>query len=223
MEVTATAKGVRISARKVRVVRDSVLGLPVAEALTVLKYIPRHGARELAAVIKSAAANAEHNYNLDGSQLRVHRIDIDNAGIIKRFIAKPRGQAGSVFKRMSHLRAVVSDEVPVESKRRASAVSMPKQLTRATMSGPAVAKKRRVKAEAPAAEAEAAALEAEAVATEGEETTAKPSTTKKSTGTKTSAKTESKKPEAKKTETKKADTKKSDTKDKKSTSKKEEK
>ena len=90
MKVVATAKDVRITSRKARVVADSVVGLPVAEALALLSFTPRHAAREVAKVIKSAAANAEHNFNLEQSSLRVDRIDVDQAGIMKRYIAKPR-------------------------------------------------------------------------------------------------------------------------------------
>ena len=110
MEVVATAKWVRTTARKARLVSAMVTGLPVAEALVVLNYSPRSAASDIAKVIKSAAANAEHNYNLDASSLRVARVEVDGAMIIKRWRAKPRGMAGSIFKRTSHLRAFVTDD-----------------------------------------------------------------------------------------------------------------
>src|SRR5579864_4645462 len=103
-----------------------VEGLPVAEALVVLRYSPRSAARDVAKVIKSAAANAEHNYNLDSSTLRVVRVEVDGAAIIKRWRAKPRGMVGSVFKRTSHLRAFVTDEELGEHERKRSAVRMPR-------------------------------------------------------------------------------------------------
>src|ERR1039457_5976895 len=99
MEVVATAKWVRTTARKARLVSAMVTGLPVAEALVVLRYSPRSAAVDIAKVIKSAAANAEHNYNLDASSLRVARVEVDGAMIIKRWRAKPRGMAGRIFKR----------------------------------------------------------------------------------------------------------------------------
>ncbi len=110
MEVVATAKWVRTTARKARLVSAMVQGLPVAEALVVLRYSPRSAANDIAKVIKSAAANAEHNYDLDASSLRVSRVEVDGAMIIKRWRAKPRGMAGSIFKRTSHLRAFVTDD-----------------------------------------------------------------------------------------------------------------
>jgi large subunit ribosomal protein L22 len=129
MEVVATAKWVRVTARKARLISHMVEGLPVGEALTVLRFSPRSAARDVAKVIKSAAANAEHNYNLDASTLRVARVEVDGAMIIKRWRAKPRGMVGSVFKRTSHLRAFVTDEGPAPHTKRRSAVRMPRALT----------------------------------------------------------------------------------------------
>jgi large subunit ribosomal protein L22 len=110
MEVVATARWVHTTARKARLVAETVEGLPVADALTILSFTPRAAAIEVAKVVKSAAANAEHNYNLDVSTLRVARIEIDGATVIKRFRPRAQGRAFSILKRTSHLRAVVSDD-----------------------------------------------------------------------------------------------------------------
>ena len=117
MEVVATAKWIRTTARKARLVTATVEGLPVAEALVILRFTPRAAAHDVANVIKSAAANAEHNYNLDVSTLRVARVEVEAAAIIKRFRPKPRGMAGSIFKRTAHLRAFVTDDEPTPLKR----------------------------------------------------------------------------------------------------------
>jgi len=137
MEVVATAKWVRTTARKARLVSAMVTGLPVAEALVVLKYSPRSAAVDIAKVIKSAAANAEHNYNLDASSLRVARVEVDGAMIIKRWRAKPRGMAGSIFKRTSHLRAFVTDDEEPANVRRRRAVKMPRTVVPAPVVTPA--------------------------------------------------------------------------------------
>jgi large subunit ribosomal protein L22 len=109
MEVVATSKWVRVTPRKARLVAATVTGMPVGDALTLLTFSPRGVAVDVAKVIKSAAANAEHNYNLDASALRISRIEVDGGMVIKRFRPKPRGMAGSIFKRTSHLRAFVTD------------------------------------------------------------------------------------------------------------------
>jgi large subunit ribosomal protein L22 len=137
MEVVATAKWVRTTARKARLVTASVEGLPVAEALVILRFMPRAAAHDVANVIKSAAANAEHNYNLDASTLRVARVEVEAAAIIKRFRPKPRGMAGSIFKRTAHLRAFVTDDEPAPQKRRRSVVRMPRTVVTAPSAGPA--------------------------------------------------------------------------------------
>jgi large subunit ribosomal protein L22 len=111
MEVVATAKWVRTTARKARLVAALVVGLPVDEAITVLSFTPRSAATDVSKVIKSAAANAEHNYNLDRTTLRVKRIEIESASIIKRFRPRAQGRAYSIFKRTSHLRAFVADDL----------------------------------------------------------------------------------------------------------------
>lgn len=118
MEVIATSRWVRVTARKARLVANSVTGMPVSEALALLAFSPRGVASDVAKVIRSAAANAEHNYNLDTSTLRVSRVEVDGAMIIKRFRPKPRGMAGSIFKRTSHLRAFVTDAEAGPERRR---------------------------------------------------------------------------------------------------------
>ncbi len=136
MEVVATAKWVRTTARKARLVTASVEGLPVAEALVILRFTPRAAARDVANVIKSAAANAEHNYNLDASTLRVARVEVEAAAIIKRFRPKPRGMSGSIFKRTAHLRAFVTDDEPAVRNRVRSKIRMPRTVVTAPAAGP---------------------------------------------------------------------------------------
>jgi large subunit ribosomal protein L22 len=120
MEVVATAKWVRTTARKARLVAALVEGLPVDEAIGVLAYTPRAAATDVSKVIKSAAANAEHNYNLDRSTLRVKRIEIESASIIKRFRPRAQGRAYSIFKRTSHLRCFVADDLQPRLRRRSA-------------------------------------------------------------------------------------------------------
>ncbi len=168
MEVVATAKWVRTTARKARLVTASVEGLSVAEALVILRFTPRAAARDVANVIKSAAANAEHNYNLDASTLRVARVEVEAAAIIKRFRPKPRGMSGSIFKRTAHLRAFVTDDEPAVNKRVRSKIRMPRTVVTAPAAGPSretPATRRRRTAAANAAAASAGAGETPQAAT----------------------------------------------------------
>ena len=129
MEVFALASGVRTTPRKARLVAATVIGLPVQQALTVLAFTPRAAAVDVAKVIKSAAANAEHNYELDLDSLRVKSIEVNGGRTIKRFRPRAQGRAFTILKRTVHMRAVVTDEGgPVErptARRRAATVAAP--------------------------------------------------------------------------------------------------
>ena len=111
MEVTATAKWVRVPPRKARLVGAVVQGMPVSEALTVLAFMPKAAANDVAKVIRSAAANAQNNFNLEAERLRLTRLEVNGGPIIKRFRPRARGAYFSIFKRTCHLRAVVEDTV----------------------------------------------------------------------------------------------------------------
>ena len=110
MEVSATAKYLPVSARKVRLVLDAVRGKPVAEAMTVLRYLPTPHARLVEKVVKSAASNAENNYALDIGELRIKRAYAGEARTLKRFRAKARGRVGPILHRTSHVTVVVEDQ-----------------------------------------------------------------------------------------------------------------
>src|SRR3970282_3021503 len=111
MLAVARAGFVRVSARKARLVLDQTRGKPVGEALATLSYTPRAAARLVEKVLRSAVANAEHNYqvrNLD--DLRVVRAIADGGPSMKR--VQPRAMGGAFFVRhkMSILTIELSDE-----------------------------------------------------------------------------------------------------------------
>ncbi len=110
MEVKAQARFVRISPRKVRVVIDLVRGKSVDEALTLLKFIPKRASEPIAKVIKSAAANAEHNFNLNKDNLVITKAYVDQGPTLKRFHPRQRGQAFPILKRTSHITVMVAEK-----------------------------------------------------------------------------------------------------------------
>jgi large subunit ribosomal protein L22 len=130
MQVQATAKWVRVPARKARLVADVVEGMPVGDALTALSFMPQSAAEDVAKVVRSAAANAENNFNLERERLQLLRVEVDGGPTIKRFRPRARGSSFSIFKRTCHLKAVVEDglERPTRSRPRsqpARAASQP--------------------------------------------------------------------------------------------------
>jgi large subunit ribosomal protein L22 len=109
MEVTAKLKYARISPQKCRLVADVVRGEPVGRALATLKFMPKKGAELVYKVVYSAAANAENNNGADIDELKVHRIFVDAAPVLKRFGARAKGRGAQIIKRNSHITVVVSD------------------------------------------------------------------------------------------------------------------
>ena len=108
MEVRAIAKDTGISPRKVRRLVDMVRGKRVDEALAILKYTPTPTARLVAKAVKSAAANAENNFQMSPSELKIIRIMADEARTMKRFRPRARGRAAPILKRSSHITVVVT-------------------------------------------------------------------------------------------------------------------
>ena len=109
MEVKATAQQVRISANKVRQVLALIRGKKASDALLVLKYTPNKGARLTEKVLKSAIANAEHNFDMYVDNLYVSEIFIDQGPTLKRIHPRSRGQAFKILKRTSHVTVVVKE------------------------------------------------------------------------------------------------------------------
>jgi large subunit ribosomal protein L22 len=112
MEVKAVAKDIGISPRKVRPLVDMVRGKKVDEALTILKFTPTPTAKVVAKVVKSAAANAENNFQMSPSDLKILNIFADEARTLKRYRPRARGRISPILKRSSHITVIV-DEVEV--------------------------------------------------------------------------------------------------------------
>ncbi len=110
MEAKAITRNVRISPLKVRLVMDVVRGMPVDRALATLRYMPQKAAREVARTIKSAAANAEHNFDMNRDELYIKTIYADQGPVLKRFMPRARGMANRIRKPTTHITVVVADK-----------------------------------------------------------------------------------------------------------------
>ena len=110
--VRASARYLRTSPRKVRLVADQVRGLPIEEARALLRFSPRGAARDVGRVIDSAAANAENNHDLPADDLRVAEIYVDEGPTMRRWRARARGRATRIEKRTCHLSVALT---PTES------------------------------------------------------------------------------------------------------------
>lgn len=110
MEVQAVAKSIRVSPRKVRPILDLIRGKRVEEAIPILRFLPSPTARIVSKVVKSAAANAENNFQMSPGDLYVTGAFADEGPRLKRFRAKARGRVGRILKPTSHITVKVAEK-----------------------------------------------------------------------------------------------------------------
>lgn len=99
----ATAKFVRVSARKARLVADLIRDKSVPEAQAILAFSTRDAAVPVRKVLESAMANADHNAGLDVRELYVTRATIDEGPTMRRFRPRAQGRASRINKRTCHI------------------------------------------------------------------------------------------------------------------------
>jgi large subunit ribosomal protein L22 len=109
MEVKASLGRVRVSPRKARLVVDAVRGKRVLDAQAMLKFMPQKTAIELERLMKSVAANAENNYDLDPEDLWIKAIWADDGPTLKRFKPKARGRVGRINRRSCSITVIAED------------------------------------------------------------------------------------------------------------------
>jgi large subunit ribosomal protein L22 len=118
MKASATAKGVRMSARKMRLVIDQIRGVNVNEAYAILQFSKKAASRPIDKLLRSAVANAtvkagDAGEPLDVDDLYVSRAYVDEGSTLRRWRARAYGRATPVLKRGSHVTIVV-DTVDTE-------------------------------------------------------------------------------------------------------------
>lgn len=107
--IKSTAKYVRITPRKARLVTDMVRGMNALDAVTILKFTEKKAALHVRKCLESAIANAENNNSMDKSKLMIVEARVDEAPMLKRGIAVSRGRYHQILKRNSHIVIGLSD------------------------------------------------------------------------------------------------------------------
>jgi len=108
-EAQAYARGLKVSARKLNLVAQSIRGKSAAVALNELSFSPRRIARDVKKVLQAAIANAENNHQLDVDKLYVKEATVGRAFVMHRFHARGRGRAAGVDKFFSNLTVIVRE------------------------------------------------------------------------------------------------------------------
>ena len=109
MEAKANLKYLRISPRKVKIVLDLIRGKDVATATAILMQTPKAASEPVLKLLKSAAANAENNHQMDPEKLYVSQVFACPGPIIKRIMPRAQGRAYRINKRTSHVTIAVSE------------------------------------------------------------------------------------------------------------------
>lgn len=117
MQVTAKAKFVRISPKKVKPLLKDIKGKKTTVVLEALKYSPRKSGQLLYKLIASAVANANNNYNLDKNNLKIKSIVADSGPTFKRQWMRSHGSSDVRLKRTSHLSVVLEEILPTLKKK----------------------------------------------------------------------------------------------------------
>ena len=108
-DVKAVAKTVRCTSRKAKLVLDLIRGKDVAEAMGMLKLLPNNAATITYKVVKSAVANATHNFQMDETKLYVKECYANEGVTMKRFMPRAKGSASPIMKRTSNITVVVAE------------------------------------------------------------------------------------------------------------------
>jgi len=110
MQSKASANMVRIAPRKARLVVDLIRGKQIGEALSILAYTNKAATPIVEKVLKSAIANAEHNFDMNIENLVVTEGYVNEGPTLKRFRPRAMGRASRINKRTSHVHIVVSEK-----------------------------------------------------------------------------------------------------------------
>ena len=114
MEANKTAKAylryARISPRKVCIVLDLIRGKKVDTAMAILQNTPKSASEYIIKLLKSAVANAEHNFNMDPEKLYVSECFVCPGPTLKRIRPRAQGRAFRIDKRTSHVTIAVSEK-----------------------------------------------------------------------------------------------------------------
>lgn len=113
MEVKASARFIRMSPRKVRLVSDIVRGMQADAAALQLQFINKAAARPILKLLRSAMANAEHNFKLDQRKLFIKTLTVDGGPVLKRSRARAFGRAAPIRKRSCHINIVLEERSAV--------------------------------------------------------------------------------------------------------------
>lgn len=116
MEVKAHLRYLRMSPRKVRLIANLIKGMGTKQAELELDHLPKRAAHPLAKLLRSAIANARHNFQLAEENLYIKSILVNQGPTLKRSMPRAFGRAAPIRKRTTHVSLILDTQRPVEVK-----------------------------------------------------------------------------------------------------------
>lgn len=117
MEVKAQLRFTRMSPKKIRLVTNLIAGMPVSRALEQLSALQKAAAQPVEKLLRSAIANAEHNFGMEENNLYISEATANLAGMLKRYTPKAHGRATVIRKRMAHVTVTLKEITPTDPKK----------------------------------------------------------------------------------------------------------
>ncbi len=114
----ASLQNVPTSTRKMRLVADLIRGIKVNQALGMLRFQPKHGAKKLEKLLLSAISNWQAknaDEKIEEADLYIKEIFVDGGKMLKRLRPAPQGRAHRIRKRSNHVYMVVDSLAGVGS------------------------------------------------------------------------------------------------------------
>jgi len=136
MDVYASLRHLHMAPRKVRLVINAVRGLPALEAEIRLSLMNRGAVMPVLKLLRSAMANAEHNFHLNKQDLAIKKITADGGPTLKRFRPRAFGRGASIRNRTTHIELILApkSEMPAPKKMKKKVMRKPKVKAAATAS-----------------------------------------------------------------------------------------
>lgn len=141
MDVKASLRHLRMAPRKVRLIVDLIRGMKATDAEVRLGFVQRDAVLPVLKLLRSAMANAEHNFKLDRSSLFVKTITADGGATLKRSRPRAQGRAAPIRKRTTHINLILSDVAPVAKKAKVTTTPTASEKKPVAKKAPARAKK----------------------------------------------------------------------------------
>ena len=141
----AIGRSLRITSKKINLIADLVRKKDTKEALDILKFTPKKGARILRKIVQSAVANAENNFKQQASTLFIKEIIVTQAATLKRSVPISRGRMHPILKRNAHATVILGvreeTDMPTTKKTSAPTETVEAPATKKSAAATATAKK----------------------------------------------------------------------------------